>query len=319
MKTFKWIILMVCLGNIDLAKAQIKASDIQVPDAPGFVLADKAPSAVDRPTTPKTFGLSLYTLQQGGAIQTTPFWYWQREKLDFKAFMSKKNPLWETLNFSIATFKTDTSTTLSAGIRTHIFRIYNKKNKAAVSAIESNAATAIMMLDIEKEAEARAIMTKHDDSISNILSKPAFRMEFAAAFLGASPDNTFKNLASNKAGAWLNASYNPPNSDFNATLLSRYIWNIGESSATGKDSAFIDNGVSIAYQKKNLNLAFEYVNRIDVAVKDNYSRLAFVINYKISDEITLVSSFGKNYSEVSNIFTVFGAKFGIAGKQQNLN
>ena len=33
---------------------------------------------------------------------------------------------------------------------------------------------------------------------------------------------------------------------------------------------------------------------------------------------TLVSTLGKNFTDVNNIFTVFGAKFGISNKRQKL-
>ena len=128
----------------------------------------------------------------------------------------------------------------------------------------------------------------------------------------------FKSLSAKKAGGWLNASYSPYKSNLVATALVRYSWVIGSDPKIGNDSSFIDYGVSASYQKKKFDLALEFVNRHDFSQNQNYNRLAFVINYELTDEITLVSSFGRNFTEVNNIFALFGTKFGISNKRRKL-
>lgn len=317
MKIFILTILFVSLCCF--ASSQVNVSDMQIPDAPGFVLADKAPSSVDKPTTPRAFGISIYSLQQGGALQATPYWYFQHKTLDQSKFLNRQMPLWETFNISVATFKTDSTSNLSAGFKVHLFRIYSKKNKADAMAIIAKSAVDIAGLNLPADEEkGNGIMKKYADQIAESISKPVFRLEFATAYIGSSANNSFKSLSATKAGAWLNASFSPYKSNLIITALSRYSWVIGSNPKIGKDTSFIDYGLSVSFQKKNFDLALEFLNRHDFSQTQNYNRLAFVINYEISDEITLVSSLGKNFTDVDNIFTVFGAKFGISQKRKKL-
>lgn len=300
-------------------KAQeISVSDMQIPDAPGFVLADKAPSAVDKPTTPRAFAISLYSLQQGGAVQATPFWFFQHPKLNQKKFVTKLAPILETFNLSVATFKTDTSSNLSLGFKTHLLRIYSKKNKHFTLDLDQKASVIITTLDSSNEEKIRQELKKLADEIAKSVSKPLLRIEFAFAYLGSSNNNSFKSLAASKAGAWLNASLSPYKSNFIITGLTRFSWAIGAEPKVGQDSIFWDYGLSLAYQNKKFDFSLEFLNRQDFSQKQNYNRLAFVINYEVSDEITLVSSFGRNFTDVNNIFTVLGAKFGISNKRKTL-
>src|SRR5688572_161348 len=184
-------------------------SDMQVPDAPGFVLADKAPSAIDKPATPRAFGISIYSLQQGGALQATPFWFFQHPAMNQKKFLDTRYPLLQTFNISVSTFKTDTTSNLAVGFRTHLLRIYSKANKKETLKLDTDAATEIAKYDLstsEGEEQARQGLKPIVDKIAESVSKPEWRIELAAAYLGGSSNNSFKSLAASKAGAWFNAS-----------------------------------------------------------------------------------------------------------------
>ena len=258
------------------AYSQVNVSDMQIPDAPGFVLADKAPSSIDKPTTPRAFGISIYSLQQGGSLQATPFWYFKHPSLNDSAFLNQKVPIWQTFNISIATFKTDETSTLSAGFKTHLFRIYSMQNKIDALSIVNQSSIEIAKLILPADEEkGNAIMKKYADNIAELLSKPSFRIEFAAAYLGSSPNNSFKSLSANKAGAWLNASYSPYKSNFIATALSRYSWVIGSDPKNGKDTSFVDYGISVSYQKKKFDLALEFLNRHDFSEKQKKYMVKF--------------------------------------------
>jgi chaperonin cofactor prefoldin len=228
-------------------------------------------------------------------------------------------PVLETFNISVTTFKTDTNSNLALGFKSHLFRIYAKKNKTDALQLVDNASEEIAKLNLpDDETKGNTIMKKSADKIAESLSKPLFRLEIAAAYLGSSTSNSFKSLAATKAGAWLNASYSPYGSDFAITALSRYSWAVGSNPKTGTDSSFLDFGLSASYKKNKVDLAIEFLNRKDFSLKEYYNRLAFVINYEISDEITLVSSLGRNFTDVNNIFSILGVKFGISQKKKSL-
>ncbi len=82
----------------------ISLNDLYIPDVPGFVLSDKAPSAVDKPVTPRAFGISLLNLWQGGAIDVTPYWLTSKPSYTFDQWIDKKFTVAETFNLSAATF-----------------------------------------------------------------------------------------------------------------------------------------------------------------------------------------------------------------------
>lgn len=110
---------------------QTKVSDLHIPDVPGLVLSDKAPSSVDKPANPRAFGVSLLNLREGGAIEVTPFWLANQPHYTFERWLNNKFPLLETFNLSAATFKTDTSSILTAGFRSQLLRIFSNSTKGS--------------------------------------------------------------------------------------------------------------------------------------------------------------------------------------------
>src|SRR3954464_13184446 len=112
-------ITMIAFGTAVKCYAQSKPvdnitlNDLYIPDVPGFVLSDKAPSSVEKPVTPRAFGISLLNLWQGGAIDVTPYWLQSKPSYTFDQWIDKKFTVVETFNVSAATFKTDTSSILS--------------------------------------------------------------------------------------------------------------------------------------------------------------------------------------------------------------
>ncbi len=292
-----------------------KLSDLQTPDAPGFILADKAPASVQKPTNPKTFGIDLLSLHQGGAVQATPYWFFQHPDYDVSKYLHRSQFI-ETLNLSVATFKTDTSSVVTAGIKTLLLRLYSKQTKAGMVSQDYSVAGIIAKFNLPAEEKlARAAMDSVAKIIDSLRKQTIFKIEFAGAYLGSSSNNSFNNLLGNKAGIWLNFDFSPFKSGFDLLFVSRYLWSVNSNAKTGKDSSFFDYGVAVSYQKSRFDGSLECVNRRDMSLKKNYDRFAFIINFKLSDEITLVSSLGKDFSSVNNIFSLFGAKFGIGSSK----
>ncbi|QIL40005.1 hypothetical protein G7074_12465 [Pedobacter sp. HDW13] len=74
------------------ANAQVKMNDLIIPDAPGLILGDKAPSMVSKPSTPRAFSASLMTLAEGGAVEVSPYWLSNKPNYTYKDFITEKFP-----------------------------------------------------------------------------------------------------------------------------------------------------------------------------------------------------------------------------------
>jgi len=150
-------------------------------------------------------------------------------------------------------------------------------------------------------------------------TKDLFSVELAGALIGSSPTNSFKGLASSRSGVWLNLRWSPAKSMMDFTGVARYSWANNTEAKVGKDSSFLDLGVALNYQKDKFNLSLEFVSRNDYSVKKNYDRFAFVANYVLSENVIIVASIGKNFSNVDNIVSAFGVKFGVSRSRVSLS
>lgn len=314
MKKLTLLITALGIATLCFSQTDIKLSDLYVPTSPGFVLADKAPSSVEKPSTPKAFGISLLNLYQGGAVEVTPFWLTNKPTYTYQDWIKKKNTIIETLNLSIATFKTDTTSNVSAGIRTQVLRIYSKRQLQTLTKKEDDIIGLLTTRDSSGNLNEKAIQ-KAADELELIQRKGMFAVEFAAAIVGTSPNNSYKQLSSSKSGVWANIRWSPEKSMLDFTGVVRYSW---ANQVNNSDSAFLDYGIALSYEKKNFDIAAEYVNRRDLSLKENFDRFALVGNYVINDNFTLVASLGKNFAKVDNIITVFGIKFGLGNQKAKI-
>lgn len=308
----------------DNPKFQTTFTELYIPDVPGFVLSDKAPTSVDKPTVPRAFGISLLNLWQGGAVDVTPFWLSSKPAYTFNQWVNKKFTAVETFNLSAATFKTDTTSVVSAGFRTQVFRIYSKARKKELLAKENEIIELITpKLDsndnpVDMTAGERQEALEKLDELSELKSKDFFSLEIAGAILGSSNNNSYKNLASEKSGVWVNLRWSPAKNNLDFTGVARYSWVNNATPKTGSDSAFLDFGAALNYEKNKFNISFEYITRKDLSAKSNSTRFALVSNYALNENIILVASVGKNFSEVDNIITAFGIKFGLSRNKVSL-
>ncbi len=322
-------LLLIIVIAVHIVHAQEKTlntpvSDLYIPDVPGFVLSDKAPTAVDKPSNPRAFGVSLLNLRNGGALDVTPFWLVNNPKYTFEKWVKNKFPLIETFNLSAATFKTDTSSVLSVGFRSQVLRIYSRSTltdifevkKQIVKLLTPKFDSADNPIDLTR-ADSLAAFKKLDE-INELKKKGFFAFELAGAIIGSSDNNSFKRLSSEKSGVWANLRWSPLIVPLNITGVARYSWANNTSPKVGKDSAFLDFGLSLNYEQRKLSLAAEYVSRRDFSIDRNYTRFAFVGNYALTENIILVASVGKNFSKVEDIITIVGVKFAVSRSKLSL-
>ena len=318
MKKLFTIILssLFCL-SLAAQEQKIKIADLYTPLAPGLVLMDKAPSSIEKPATPRAFGVALLNLWQGGAVSATPFWFNKKPNLTYEEFMKRKMPVIETFNISLATFKTDTSTAWSVGFRTHLLRSYSKGRLNELSKVKGELQLLLADLvgeDGEVDKKVEAAINKKVTELGNLRKRGYVAVELAGAMVGTSADNSFKNLSSNRSGFWANIRWMPEKTNLDFVALTRYLWSVNSLAKSGRDSAFFDYGIALSYQSDRVDIAFEYVNRNDFSLKKNYDRLALNANFMLNENLIIEVAIGKNFGKVDNIISVFGMKFALEGK-----
>jgi hypothetical protein len=107
-------------------------SDLHSTSSPALILMDKAPSSIDKPVNPKTFGLSLYNLADGGSLECTPYWFFHHPEYTFDKHLKNRHPILQTLNLSMGTFKEDSLSLLGIGFRTQLLKKYDKATLLAI-------------------------------------------------------------------------------------------------------------------------------------------------------------------------------------------
>lgn len=305
------IICLSFLINMQVAIAQtLKIAELYIPTAPGFVLADKSPASIEKPGNPRAFGITLLTLREGGSIQFTPYWFFNHPAYSFSDYFKQKIPLLQTLNFSVATFKTDTNTVISAGLKTQLLRIYSNSVKQNLETLRKRIIDLLSVENLDK-AQMEEI-EKLRKKMNTEKSRTAFNFEFAAAINSSSKSFSFSDLSTERSGLWANMRFRPQKFPLDLTGLFRYSW------ARSPKSRFLDYGLALSFQQPSFDLELEYVYRKLVSLNKKTDRLSFVINYMVTDEIVIVSSIGKNFNKVGNLLTVFGVKFGISTERAKL-
>jgi len=319
MKAF--ILLLIPISLLTLSsyaqEGVVNLNNLIVPTSPGFVILDKSPASIEKPVSPKTFGVSVLRLlkQNEGGLDFTPYWFWNHPNLTFKNYIDNRSPILQTLNLSLAASQGDSASYLSAGVRTHLLRIFSKDKISDINAIEQDIITALSTdpdnLDLEE-------LTRLKDKLAALTAEPRLSMELAGAMAGFSADNKFAHLANKRYGAWLNVAYRPNDKvPLNLLGVFRYTKAIN-GSIKSSDSTLIDYGIAASYQQQKFDIQLEYVNRNDVENHEHYNRLALVGNYVVANNVVVVASFGKNFAETENIIALFGVKFGIANEKLSL-
>jgi hypothetical protein len=289
-----------------------------MPTSPALVFMDKSPASIEKPSNPKALAVSLINVwQDNGAIEFAPYWFRNRPAYTFEDNLNKTVPVFQTFGVSAATSKTDSIRDLSVGFRTQFIRYYATPAKAKISSIKNHIVDLLSVEDPD-DLDLNAINAAKD-SLKYLQTKVTFNAELAGAYMGQSSPS--KNLASTKAGLWLNIRWTPYKFPLDLVFLARYAWAAGSGPKSASDSAFFDFGLNLCYQdkEKNFDLQIEYVNRRDLSAESNYDHFALVANYQIIPGIVAVASVGKDFKKVSNVFALLGIKFGISKEVAKLN
>ncbi len=305
------VLLFCSFSQYTLAQkgiTDIKLADLNVPVSPGFVLADQAPASIERPATPKAFAVSILNLLQGASFEVTPFWLSKNENLGYEDWIQQKFVPLETFNFSVATFKSDSTSSLTGGFRTQLFRSFSASQ---ISFLKGKAdAIREALFGGEDGTPDTALIQKLAAELQAMELKPILSVELAGAMLGSSPNNSFKGLSNQRSGFWCNVHYAPTQYRVAFTGLLRYSWFTSNAIKTNIDSAFLDYGLAANYDVNNISVAAELVSRKDRGANETYLRAAMNVNYRLNDNISFVAALGKNFGTNNNIITSLGIRLG---------
>lgn len=89
MKTSIYLTAFLCAAfALNAQEDTLSLKDLEVPNAPGFILLDKAPSTIERPKSTKAFVLSVLNAFDSGngipknyAVEFTPFWFFRHPRM----------------------------------------------------------------------------------------------------------------------------------------------------------------------------------------------------------------------------------------------
>lgn len=286
----------------------LEFKNLETPTSPGLILFDETTSSIEKPTTPQGLGLSLLGMgQNGGAIEFAPFWLSVHPDLTANDMYKNKIPIISHFAVSIATYKSDTLSFLSGGIRTRFYQYYGNcvgKLDGLKSQIE----------DALSDGEWEKVDSLRKEYI-DISEKPVFNIDMAAAIGGSSISNSFDDLVLSRWAAWLSLNWRPNGDDFYFTILSRYI-NNENYKGTNIQTDLVDLGTRFNYDISRFTVSLEYVHRMNFTsdIFNDY-RIAVIGSYKLTDNIFVLSTFGKNFSDVNNIIALAGLNFGFSQKK----
>jgi hypothetical protein len=286
---------------------KVNFQSLETPSSPGFILLDKAPSSIERPTTPQGFGINVLGLFQGtgGAMEFAPFWLVTHSRLTAEKMYKNKTPLLHHFSISVATIKTDTLSKIAGGFRTRLFQTYSTKKIATLDSIKKEMELALADLDIPKIESLQKQYTA-------IIEKPVFTIDLAAAIGGTSTSNSFKDVDLNRWATWLSFNLRPKAGDVYITALARYINNEKMEGYIVKTD-LLDAGTRLNYDVSKFCIALEYLQRFNFSKKAAADyRIAAVGSYEFSDNIYITATFGKNFTDVNNIIALAGINFGIS-------
>ncbi|TBO44264.1 hypothetical protein [Pedobacter kyonggii] len=298
------IFTLTCMAFYANAQVQVKMNDLIIPDAPGLILGDKAPTMVSKPSTPRAFSASLMTLAEGGAIEVSPYWLSNKPNYTYNDFIDEKFPFLQTFTFSVATYKEKNTFGFAPGIRAQLLKLYSKRGHQN---IQKKAGDLLSLLSQGTTINQDSI-TKANEALEEASQQGLFVVEFAAAVLGKSTEGYLKNLNFDKSGTWLNIKWQPAKFPVGLVGLASYSW---KNHTSSQDSSAMDFGAGLKFAKAKWDLSAEYVNRRETGGK-HYDRLAFAVNYAINENIVLVGSVGKDLSGVNNIISLLGFKVGLS-------
>ncbi len=246
---------------------------------------------------------------------------------------------------------------IAYAFRTNIINLRNKNavNKLTESILSVNSALQKVQSEARKKCKdlggrerIKCIgeeITKSKDSVLKatrknfmdyLMIRPVFSADIAFASSTAFGNNSISNSKSYRTGGWITLAYNQPlvsakkvkENISNLIECKNYVnafflFRILKENATNDFKIFtkknmIDLGGRIEFEFDKFSFSIESIKRMDNNKKGmNTSRTVGIIQYKIWKDFFLLGTFGKDFSEINNLVTLFGFNWGFGENALN--
>lgn len=333
-------------------KDTIRLEDLKMPVSPGFAILDLSPTTIESPTSPKMLGLQVLNyinssnkgLPQNIAFEFSPYWIFRQPNETIYKYLGLPDAqssnivagVFRKLSLSLAVYATDTLTHLapntsylSFGLRTNIITLWGKSAEITAKKFLSSRNQLRQEIlrrnpDIDLNTMRQQIDSAYAANTVNAFTvKPMLVVDGAFAYSQAFVDGDYKNKRFNRSGWWLNATINAPLSPqkkdnffvifYFRSLTDNVLSDTLHNQFTKQDAT--DLGIRAGYEKGRFQVSAEHINRNYRSDKSlNGYRTTGIIQFKVNDGLYLMGSFGKNFSQEHNLFTMLGINWGI-GKQ----
>ena len=126
------------ISGLLFSQNDVSFQALETPASPGFILLDQTPSAIERPTTPQGFGVSVLGLfsVSGGAMEVAPYWLTNHKNLSAEDMYKKHGELIQNFAVSAAHVVDDSVGFVSFGVRTRLFQTYSQAQVEKLDSIK---------------------------------------------------------------------------------------------------------------------------------------------------------------------------------------
>lgn len=153
-----------------------------------------------------------------------------------------------------------------------------------------------------------------------IIQKPVFAWDVSVATAGYGISSDAIKIG--RSGVWTGLSLNlkldkKATNYFSINALGRYLYDryqVNDDNVIGK-AHNLDAGGNLGFELNRLNIAVESLYRFTNGVSDSKNRTVGIISVKLSDNIFINGTFGKDFSGPNKLISLFGINWGF-GKEK---
>jgi hypothetical protein len=328
---------------------ETKIDDVKTPPSPAFVLLGVAPSDVEKPTTPRALATSILSaVQDSGsgvpknfALDVAPYWLVSHPALTREEYIQPSvfQSLRQTLSVSIATAEQNADaaknivggTVGGAGVRAAILLGKPSKIEQQIEdAIGALATNAIPDKPVKHGEAPPPIITDADigklvDALRDSEHEGRWFIEGAVASSTLFLDDRSGKSTHQKSGIWITPSYRMQRSKFDAQTLkltkqpmvdfvSVFRW-LNDHTSSMSVTRAMDIGGRLIWDTGTYSFSAEHLLRR--SSKKNTHRTAAVGEFKVSDNMYITATLGKDFKDESSnggLISILGVHFAAGQK-----
>lgn len=327
----------------------LKLDDVKTPVSPAFVILGVAPTAVERPTTPRAVGLALIsgnTSSSGGglprdlALEVAPYWLSERPALTFAQYdhPSFWQSLQQTASISVATkngteVTNGTSTTQIPSIGGLGLRASwtlgdtSPLEQQVLAGYHAKAKTFLLQPTRPTDAEVSAALRPYVLAMREAMKQGRWIIEAAAASSALFVNNNLNQAQTQKNAIWITPSYRFQRSTFDPatgtltqvpTIDFVSVLRYSDDRTIALDRNVIDAGARLLWESDTIAVSAEHIERFGNG--PHTRRTSILGEYKVTDNIYVSATFGRNFAGENpngNLLALFGINFN-AGKKPSI-